>query len=98
MKTFLSQLAAVWSQIGINQRVSLVLATVVVGAGMIGLLAWSHRPQMQLLYGKLAEKDVTEVVSAVQAAGIKYEISGGGTAIYVPSDQVHKLRMTLASK
>ena len=98
MKAFLQQLLSLWRQLGLNQRVSLGLAAVAVAAGMIGLLMWSHRPQMQLLYGRLGEKDAAEVISAVQAAGVQFELGTGGSSVYVPSDSVHKLRMTLAGK
>ena len=98
MKAFLQQLTQLWKQLGLNQRVTLGVATVGVIAGLVGLVVWSHRSQMQLLYGRLGEKDITEVLTAVQAAGVQYEIGTGGNSVYVPSDQVHKLRMALAAK
>jgi flagellar M-ring protein FliF len=98
MKAFLQQLSQLWKQLGLNQRVTISVATVGVVAGLIGLVVWSHRPNMQLLYGKLTEKDAAEVAAAVQAAGVQYELRGSGSAIYVPSDQVHSLRLTLAGK
>jgi flagellar M-ring protein FliF len=98
MKAFLAQFVQLWRQLGINQRVSIVVALVGVIGGMAALVFWSHRPHMQLLYGRLGEKDVAEVLSAVQAAGVAYEMGIGGTSIYVPADAVHKLRIQLASK
>ena len=98
MKAFLQQLTQLWKQLGLNQRVTLVVATAGLLAGLVGLVVWSHRSDMQLLYGKLGEKDITEVLTAVQAAGVQYEIGAGGSSVYVPSDQVHKLRMQLAAK
>jgi len=98
MKAFLSQLALLWKQLGLNQRVSIAVATLGVVAGLIALVVWSHRPDLQLLYGKLSEKDAAEVAAAVQAAGVKYELRGSGSAIYVPADQVHALRLQLAAK
>ena len=98
MKAFLQQLTGLWKQLGLNQRVTLIAATVGVIAGLVALVVWSHRSQMQLLYGRLGEKDITEVLTAVQAAGVQYEIGTGGNSVYVPSDQVHKLRMQLAAK
>jgi flagellar M-ring protein FliF len=53
---------------------------------------------MQLLYGRLSPKDVSSVMASIQELGVKSEMGGSGTAIYVPSDQVHKVRMSLASK
>ncbi len=98
MKAFLEQLKQLWKQLGLNQRVTISVATLGVVAGLIGLVVWSHQPDMQLLYGKLSEKDAAEVAEAVQAAGVQYELRGSGSAIYVPSDKVHTLRLQLASK
>ena len=92
------QFAALWRQLGLNQRVSLTLTTAAVLAGVISLVVWSHRPRMQLLYGRLSPKDAAEVVSAVQAQGVSYEIGAGGTAVYVAADKVYPLRMDLAAK
>jgi flagellar M-ring protein FliF len=96
MKNFLQQLSTLWGQLGINQRVSLVVATLAVIGGMVALVAWSGRPQMQLLYGRLGEKEMSEVVTVLQEQSVKYEMGNG--AIYVPSESVHKLRMQLAQK
>ncbi len=98
MKSLLQQLRQIWSQLGLNQRVTISVAALAVFAGMIALLMWSQRPQMQLLYGRLSQKDVAAVMSAVQELGVKTDVGANGTALYVPSDQVHKVRMHLASK
>ncbi len=92
------QFVALWRQLGLNQRVSLTLTAAAVLAGVISLVMWSHRPRMQLLYGRLSAKDAADVVSAVQSQGVTYEVGAGGTSVYVPSDKVYPLRMDLASK
>ena len=92
------QFLALWRQLGLNQRVSLALATVAVFATIAGLVVWSHRPRMQLLYGRLSQKDAAEVVSAIQAQGVSYEIGAGGQSVYVSSDKVYTIRMDLAAK
>ena len=98
MKEYLQQLRRLWGQLGLNQRVSLGVAVLAVVGGMMALFLWARQPSMQLLYGRLAEKDVSEVVAAVQAASIRYELGAGGNSIYVPASEVHKLRMQLAAK
>jgi len=98
MKNLAQQLLAIWRQLGLNQRITIGMAAAVVIGGMVALVFWSHRPQMQLLYGRLSDKDVSEITGLLQEQSVKYEMGSGGTAIYVPSDQVHKLRMDLASK
>ncbi len=96
MKTFLSSLVGLWKELGLNQRVSIIMAMGLVAVGLVALVVWSRRPDLQLLYGRLSEKDASVIVSQLQGQNIPHKISGG--SVYVPSDQVHRLRMELASK
>lgn len=98
MKDFGSSLLALWRQLGLNQRVSLTVAALVVVGAMIALMIWSRRPDLQLLYARMGQKDAAEVISYLQAQNIPHEVGAGGTSVSVPSDQVYKLRMDLASK
>jgi len=98
MNSLFQQLRQLWSQLGLNQRVTVAVAGAAVLAGMVGLVAWSQRPQMQLLYGRLSTKEIASVVSSVQELGVRHELGANGTAVYVPADQVHKIRLALASK
>lgn len=98
MKDFGQFFLNLWRQLGLNQRVSLVLAAGVVVIGMAAIFAWSNRPDYQLLYGKLGEKDAAAIISQLQTLNIAHKVTAGGTAVYVPADQVYRLRMDLASK
>jgi flagellar M-ring protein FliF len=98
MKAFAQSLLALWKQLGLNQRVSLALAAAVVVAGFVALVVWSRRPDYQLLYGRLGEKDAAAIISQLEAQNIPHQIAAGGGAVYVPSDQVYHLRMELAAK
>lgn len=98
MKNFASSLLALWQQLGLNQRVSLIVATLVVTAGMVSLVVWSRRPDYQLLYSRLSDKDSTAIIAYLQTQNIPNQVSAGGGAISVPSDQVYKIRMDLAGK
>jgi flagellar M-ring protein FliF len=70
----------------------------VVTIGLTALVLWSRRPDMQLLYGRLSEKDAAAIVSQLQAQNIPHKVSNGGATVYVPSDQVYRLRMEMAAK
>ncbi|HVU25875.1 MAG TPA: flagellar basal-body MS-ring/collar protein FliF [Opitutus sp.] len=96
MQKFASSLLALWKQLGLNQRVSLVLAALVVAGGMAALLMWARRPDYQLLYGKLSERDTAAVITHLQGANIPYRVNG--STVFVASDQVYKVRMDLAAK
>jgi flagellar M-ring protein FliF len=98
MKQLFKQLTGIWRELGIAQRITLGAGAIVVIGGMLALLFWAQRPQMRLLYGRLSEKDASEIVENLQAQKIPYEIGPGGTSIYVRADQVYKARMDLAAK
>ncbi len=98
MKPFAQSMVALWGQLGLNQRVSLIVAALAVIGVISGLVMWSRQPDYQLLYGRLAEKDASAIVAALQAQGVKHRVGVGGGSVYVPADQVHRLRMELAGK
>ena len=66
--------------------------------GLATIAIWARRPEYQLLYARLGEKDAASVIGYLQAQNIPHEVTAGGTAVEVPSDQVYKLRMDLAAK
>lgn len=92
------QLAEIWKQLGINQRVSVVLGAGVVIAGLVGLTLWSNRPDYVLLYGKLDDGEAAKVMAALDDAKVPYQTGRGGTSILVPSDKVYQMRAQLAGK
>lgn len=98
MKKFAQSLLELWSQLGLNQRVSLIFASVIVVGGMIAVVLWTRRPDYQLLYARLGDKDSAAIIAHLQTQSIPHQISAGGSSVSVPADRVHKLRMDLAGK
>jgi flagellar M-ring protein FliF len=92
------QLLGIWTQLGLNQRISIVMATVIALAGLGGIAYWSSRADYALLYGKLDETEAGRVIAALDDSKIPYQISRAGGAILVPSDKVYQVRMQMASK
>jgi flagellar M-ring protein FliF len=98
MKNFTQSLVTLWKELGLNQRVSIIISALVVTIGLVALVMWSRRPDLQLLYGRLSEKDAAAIVSQLQAQNIPHKVTNGGATVYVPADQVYRLRMEMASK
>ena len=86
MKNFTQSLLDLWKELGLNQRVSLFVAAVAVLGGLIGVVLWSQRPDYQLLYARMGEKDAAAVISHLQTQNIPHQVTGGGSAVQVPSD------------
>jgi flagellar M-ring protein FliF len=90
------QLLGIWKQLGLNQRVSICMATIVVLAGLGAMAFWSSHPDFALLYGKLDDGEASKIVAALDESKIPYQVRGG--SIYVPSDKVYQVRMQMAGK
>lgn len=98
MQKFTKSLLELWKQLGINQRVSLIVAAMVVVAGMVALVLWARQPDYQLLFSNLSEKDAAAVISHLQTTNVPYKTTAGGSTVLVSADEVYKVRMDLASK
>jgi flagellar M-ring protein FliF len=98
MKNFTQSFLVLWKQLGLNQRVSLLVAAVAVAGGIAGVVIWSQRPDYQLLYARMGEKDAAGVISHLQTLNIPHQLTAGGTGVMVPTNMVHKIRMDLAGK
>jgi flagellar M-ring protein FliF len=98
MKQFVQQITKIWSELGVPQRLVVSAAAAGVLLGIGAMLYWAQRPDMKLLYGRLGEKEASEVVQALEEQNIKFELGGGGTSIYVPAKDVYRVRMDLAAK
>src|SRR2546423_14819167 len=88
----------IWQQLGINQRISIVLAAIAVAGALGGVVFWSSRVDYALLYGKLDDAEAGKVVAYLDETKIAHKTGQGGGSIYVPRDKVHFARMQLASR
>jgi len=98
IKELLKQLGGIWKELGLNQKVTVMAAAFAVFAGLIAVLIWGGRTDYSLLYGNLDTAEAGRVTQALDSSSVQYKISQGGGAIYVPSSQVHQMRMQLATQ
>jgi flagellar M-ring protein FliF len=92
----LQQVLSVWLNLEPKRRIIVIAATLCMFAAIIGLSRLAATPSMTLLYSGLDSSAAGEVVQALEAQGVTYEIRGG--AIFVTNAQRDELRMTLASE
>ena len=64
----------------------------------IFLSARLNSTDMSLLYGDLDTGDSAKIVAKLDAMAVPYEIKADGHQLYVPSDRVLKLRMSMAEE
>ncbi|CAB3694293.1 Flagellar M-ring protein [Paraburkholderia phenoliruptrix] len=81
-----------------NPRAPLIFAVAVLVAVVAGLFLWSRAPDYKVLYSNLSDRDGGAIITALQQANIPYKFSDAGGAILVPAEQVHEMRLRLASQ
>jgi len=89
------QLAGIWRQLGLNQKVSIVLVGVGSAAALLAMVYWGGRPSYGLLYSGLSRKDAAAVIAQLDGDGIPYRLQDNGTTILVPTDRVQQARAAL---
>lgn len=79
-----------------------LIAVLIGGAAMIAivvaLLMWAREPEYRVLYSNLTEADGGRIIGELDSRGVPYRFSEGGTALLVPGDTVHSLRLQLAEQ
>lgn len=79
-----------------------LIAILIGGAAMIAivvaLLMWAREPEYRVLYSNLSEADGGRIINELDTRGVPYRFSEGGTALLVPGDSVHGLRLQLAEQ
>ncbi len=86
------------SKFTINQRMIILVALAGSVAGLIALTLWTQQPDMQVLFTNLGSEDAAAIIDKLKETKVPYETTGGGSTVLVPSDQVHDLRLQLATQ
>lgn len=91
----MQQILSIWSNLDPRRRIIVAFATIAMFAAVFGLSKMASKPSMELLYAGLESGPAGEVVQALEARGVIYDIRGA--SIFVESSRRDELRMTLAS-
>ena len=92
----MNQILSSWNALAGRQRMIVIGATVVVMLAVLGLTRLASAPNMTLLYAGLENDAAGDVVKALEARGVQYDVRAG--AIFVPDSDRDALRLTLASE
>lgn len=79
------------------QRAMFVGLTLVIVLAMGLTFYWALKPEYTLLFGSMQPEAANEVVEQLNERGVSYKLENDGRSIYVEADQVHELRLGMAS-
>ena len=65
---------------------------------LLGLWLWNKPPEYGVLFSNYTDRDGGAITAELDKLNIKHKFSDNGTAILVPTDQVHDARLKLAAQ
>ncbi|TFW30185.1 flagellar basal body M-ring protein FliF [Massilia arenosa] len=81
-----------------GRNIMLGAGIAVVIAIMAGVWMWSQQPDYRVLFSNYSDRDGGAITAALDQMGVPHKFSEGGAAILVPANQVHDVRLKLASQ
>ncbi|HEU5047898.1 MAG TPA: flagellar basal-body MS-ring/collar protein FliF [Rickettsiales bacterium] len=84
----------------LSQMQMAILAAVIITVLSMAVFMSAHFSTQSLapLYTDLSMEDSGKIVAELDKSGVQYDLRGNGTQIYVPTEQVLKLRLSLAQQ
>ena len=92
-----TQFLGVWNKLRVGQKVAGVAAMLALVIGLSWLSMKETPMDGAVLFSGLSPEDAGRIVQELQGRNVPYELTAGGTAIEVPANQVHELRIALAA-
>lgn len=81
----------------VRQLLLLIGVSLAVAAGFV-VASWSQQPAMTMLYTNIGTAEAADIVSALRASNIDYELDTRTGDILVPESRLHDARLQLASQ
>lgn len=92
----LQQLTTVWQGTSVAGRIGFAVLTAICIGAIGGVGYWASQPDYRVLFSGLAPEDAGAVTNKLQAQGIPFQLSAGGTTISVPAALAQQARVDLA--
>ncbi|MYM30615.1 flagellar M-ring protein FliF [Duganella sacchari] len=67
-------------------------------AVLLGLYLWNKPPEYAVLFSNYTDRDGGAITAELDKMNVKHKFSDNGTAILVPAEQVHDIRLKLAAQ
>jgi flagellar M-ring protein FliF len=74
------------------------LAVAAVLAVLLALWLWNKPPEYGVLFSNFTDRDGGAITAELDKLNVKHKFSDNGTAILVPTEQVHDIRLKLAAE
>jgi flagellar M-ring protein FliF len=90
------QFRQVWQGMSPGRRVAMAVVGLVTTATVLGVAYWAAQPDYRVLFSGLAPEDASAITTKLQAQGVSFRLSSGGTSVLVPAEQLQQVRVDMA--
>ena len=97
LSQYLSKLSKNFKALSPSKRLVILIVTAASLVSIGVFIVFVSQKDYRVLFSNLSPEDTERIVSVLQKKGVSYKIGPAGDSILVPSDQVSKLRLDLAS-
>ena len=81
-----------------QQKILLTGAVAVLIALLVATSTWLKQPDQRVLFSNLSERDGGAIIAVLDQMNVPYRFNDSGSAILVPGDRVHEVRLRLATQ
>ncbi len=89
---------AAFMRLPMQQKLLSIIALSMVAAIVVAGWTWTRTPTFAVLFTNISERDGGNIIAALQQMNVPFKFTESGGALLVPQQQVHELRMRLASQ
>ncbi len=93
----MEQLRNLLANLSLKQRMSLIVAALLVGGGLFAVTQWNRERDFKPLYTGLAAEDAGALLARLRESGVEFRLNENGSSILVPSSKVAELRLQMAA-
>jgi len=91
-------LKEIWTNIGIAQKVSIILMIIATMAVMGAVIYMGSRPQWDILYSNMDRITAASVADLIRDEGLSYQLKDSGRTILVQGKFINKLKLRIAQE
>jgi len=94
--TIFEQAKEIWNRLPMSGRITTIGAAIATIGLVSAIIYYGSQPEYAALFSDLKPGDAQTIVEKLQAEGVPYSLSNGGTTIQVPQERISELRLKMA--
>ncbi|MBK1679973.1 flagellar basal-body MS-ring/collar protein FliF [Rhodocyclus tenuis] len=98
LSVLLDRLREALARLSSTQKILLGVTLAAILALLVTSAIWMRQPDYRVLFSNIGERDGGAIITALEQLNVPYRFSDSGTAILVPGEKVHEVRLRLATQ